>query len=175
MQKLKQRPLLQAGCCIFGDYDTEWIEQMLQEAADATGVALPMRHEIARGVMTYMEDLCPLRVVPLSFFFERLRDMLEAAGLPAVARCLRRQVPPVRLPLDELARETPLPLFFYTELGRRLEEMRSLGMNRYRFSGQRQCSLVLGQRRRTCPTQQRELRELEEYIRAATPEQQPAY
>ena len=175
MQMLKQKPLLQRGACLFGDYDAEWIEQVLQEAADAAGAALPMRHELARGVMTYMEDLCPLRIVPLSFFFERMRDMLEAAGLPAVARCLRRQVPPVSLPLDKLARETPLPLFFYTELGRRLEEMRSLGMSCYRFSGQRQCSLVLGQRRRTCPTQQRALRELEGYIRAAPPEQQPDY
>ena len=59
------RPLLQTGYCVVSDYDERWIESVLQEAADAAGVRLPFRAEIARAVLLYLEKLCPLPSVPL--------------------------------------------------------------------------------------------------------------
>ena len=33
-----KRPLLQTGHCVISDYDREWLETVLQQAADAAGV-----------------------------------------------------------------------------------------------------------------------------------------
>ncbi len=158
------RPLLQTGHCVIGDYDQEWLETVLAEAAQSAGVALPFRADIARAVLLYLEDSCPLNAVPLEYLFERIRRLLCEVGLPRIAEHLRRQAPPVDIDLDALAREAPLPLFFYEELRRRLEELRRLGLDTYRFRGQRACSLMLGRRQRTCPTQRRELAELEGFL-----------
>ncbi len=158
------RPLLQTGHCVISDYDQEWLEGVLAEAAERAGVRLPFRADIAAAVLLYLEDSCPLNAVPLEYLFERIRHMLCDIGLPRIAEHLHRQAPPVEIDLDALAKESPLPLFFYRELQRRLEELRRLGLDTYRFCGQKACSLKLGKRRRACPTQRRELAELEGFL-----------
>lgn len=157
-------PLLQTGYCVISDYGVEWIERVLQDAADAAGVRLPFRDEIARAVLLYLERECPLHAVPLEYLFERIRRMLYEVGLPLIAQNLKMQTPAVDIELDELACQQDLPLFFYTELGKRLAELRKLGLNSYNFSGKKQCSLLLGARRRVCPTQQRALEELDAFL-----------
>lgn len=157
-------PLLQTGYCVISDYGVEWIERVLQNAADAAGVKLPFRDEIARAVLLYLERECPLHAVPLEYLFDRMRSMLYEVGLPLIAQNLRVQTPPVDIELDALAGQQDLPLFFYTELGRRLAELRRMGLNTYHFSGKKECSLLLGARRRACPTQQRALEELDAFL-----------
>ncbi|HIX19079.1 MAG TPA: hypothetical protein H9862_00580 [Candidatus Akkermansia intestinigallinarum] len=158
------RPLLQTGYCVVSDYDESWIESVLQEAADAAGVRLPFRAEIARAVLLYLEQNCPLPSVPLDFLFSRMRRMLDDVGLSRVALHLRTQTPPVNIDLGSLAHERPLPLFFYTELQHRMEALRRIGVRDYRFTGKRESSLLLGNRRRSCPAQQRELAELDGFL-----------
>ena len=158
------RPLLQTGHCVISDYDRSWLEDVLQEAADNAGTSLPFREEIATGVLLYLENECPLHAVPLEFVFTRLRQALIRMGLPLIAANLRLQTPPVDIELDALAEDTPLPLFFYTELKRRMESLRRVGLTTYHFSGQKRCSLTLGDRRRACPTQARELSELNAFL-----------
>ncbi len=158
------RPVLQTGQCVIGDYDQEWLEAVLTEAAEAAGVSLPFRADIARAILLYLEESCPLNAVPLEYLFARIRRLLHEVGLPRIADHLRKQSPPVEIDLDALAREAPLPLFFYQELRRRLEELRRLGLDSYRFRGQKACSLLLGKRQRTCPTQRRELAQLEGFL-----------
>ncbi len=160
------RPVLQTGHCVIGDYDQEWLENVLAEAAEAAEVSLPFRAEIARAVLLYLEDSCPLHAVPLEYLFSRIRSLLREVGLPRIAEHLRKQAPPVDIDLDALASEAPLPLFFYQELQRRMEELRRLGLDTYRFRGWKACSLRLGKRRRACPTQRRELAELERFVAA---------
>lgn len=162
-----RRPLLQTGHCVISDYDLEWLEGVLQEAADKAGTDLPFRREIAEGVLLYLENACPLHAVPLDYLFSRLRSALTAMGLPLIAGNIRMQTPPVDIELDTLAGETPLPLFFYTELRRRMNSLRDMGLTSYHFSGKKKCSLTLGDRRRSCPTQARELRELDAFLEAA--------
>lgn len=157
-------PLLQTGYCVISDYGVDWIARVLQNAADDAGVTLPFRDEIAKAVLLYLEQECPLNAVPLDYLFGRMRTMLYEVGLPLIARHLKNQTPPVDIELDALAGKQDLPLFFYTELGRRLEELQRLGLNTYHFSGKRQCSLLLGSRRRACPTQQRALAELDAFL-----------
>lgn len=160
------RPLLQTGHCVISDYDREWLSNILQEAAEQAGTTLPLKDEIAQGILLYLEQNCPLHAVPLDYLFDRMRRLLEQIGLPLIAANLRKQTPPVDIELDTLAEEAPLPLFFYTELRRRMEGLRRIGLNTYHFSGKKECSLALGDRRRTCPTQQRALNELNAFLEA---------
>lgn len=158
------RPLLQAGQCVAADYDRQWIEALLEEAAQEAGVTLPFCREVAEGMLIYLEEYCPLKALPLEYLFARMRSALREVGLPAIADHLHQQMPPVDIELDALAGEAPLPLFFYTKLRARMEELRSLGLTAYRFSGAHRCSLVLGRRRRACPTQRRALHELQSFL-----------
>jgi len=160
------RPVLQTGYCVISDYDQQWLEDVLQEAADAAGTTLPCRGEIARGILQYLETSCPLHAVPLDYLFERMQHLLKDIGLPLIAAHLRKQTPPVDIELDELAGESPLPLFFYTALRRRMEELRHLGLTTWHFTGKKRCSLMLGARRRSCPTQRRALDELDAFLSA---------
>ncbi len=160
------RPLLQTGYCVISDYGQEWLESVLAEAAQAAGVPLPFRADIAHAILLYLEESCPLHAVPLEYLFARIRSLLKEVGLPRIAEHLRKQAPPVDIDLDALAREAPLPLFFYQELQRRMEELRRLGLDTYRFRGWKGCSLTLGKRLRACPTQRRELAELESFVAA---------
>ncbi len=159
-----RHPYLQNGEYITSDYDCEWLERVLHEAAAQAGIYMPYEHEVAQGVLRYMDNHCPLRTVPLRYFFGRLRRVLREIGLPRVAEALREQLPPVSIPLDALVSKNPLPLFFYTELRHKLDSLRRRGLTAYRFSGTHRCSLVLGRRRRSCPTQKRALLELETFL-----------
>lgn len=160
------RPALQTGHCIISDYDWRWVEHLLQEAAYHAGTTLPCSAEIAQGIMLYLEQDCPLSSVPLEYFFDRMRRLLQEIGLPLIAAHLQKQTPPVDIKLDTLAGEAPLPLFFYTALRQRMDCLRNLGLTTYHFSGKKRCSLTLGARRRACPTQQRALAELDAFLTA---------
>ncbi|MBR2126163.1 MAG: hypothetical protein IJ943_05475 [Akkermansia sp.] len=158
------RPLLQNGYCVFSDYDLAWLVNVLQEAAESAGTTLPFKEEIAAGVLQYLENNCPLHAVPLDYLFDRMRSLLNHIGLPLIATHLRKQTPPIDIELDTLAEEAPLPLFFYTELRRRMDNLRDKGLTNYHFSGMARCSFALGDRRRACPTQRRALAELNAYL-----------
>ena len=103
------RPLLQTGHCVISDYDATWLEDVLQQAADAAGVSLPFRGEIARAILLYLEEQCPLHAVPLDYLFQRIARMLRQAGLPLIADHLRLQTPPVVIDLRAMAEQSPLP------------------------------------------------------------------
>lgn len=163
MEKLS-KPLLQSGRCIVADYDTAWLERVLKESAREAGTWLPCAHEVAEGILFYLEERCPLRTLPVEFLFARIRGLLREIGLPLVADHLHTQLPPVDIELDRLAGENPLPLFFYTRLQERMNVLRELGMTTYRFSGAQKCSLVLGCRRRACPAQRQALKELRLFL-----------
>lgn len=158
------RPVLQTGHCVISDYDCGWLESVLQQAADEAGVPLPCRREIAQAIMLYLEEACPLHAVPLDYLFGRIAGMLRQAGLPLIAEHLRTQTPPVRIDLEAMAQESPLPLFFYKELSSQLAQLRQLGLTTYEFAGAETCSKLLGARQRLCPTQQRALDELNAFL-----------
>ena len=163
-----RRPYLQHGDCVTADYDCEWLEYVLHQAAERAGIFIPSEREVAQGLLRYMDRYCPLRTVPLRYFFGRVRCVLREIGLPRVAEALQEQFPPIAIPLDTLAGKNPLPLFFYAELKHRMDDLKRRGLTAYRFSGAHRCSLVLGRRRRSCPTQRRALHELEFFLSTQT-------
>ena len=159
-----KRPLLQTSHCVISDYDAAWLEDVLQQASNSAGVNLPFRGEIARAILIYLEEKCPLHAVPLDYLFQRIARMLRQAGLPLIADHLRLQTPPVVINLQELAEKSPLPLFFYNALEQQLEHLRRLGLTTYEFAGAESCSKLLGDRQRACPTQRRMLDELNAFL-----------
>lgn len=158
------KPLLQAGAYIVADYDLPWLEAVLREAAAEAGAPLPCAREVAEGILLYLQEVCPLHTLPLEYLFGRIRRLLKEIGLPRIARHVHSQLPPVDIELDTLAGENPLPLFFYAKLREQMDSLRRLGMTTYRFSGAQRCSLVLGRRSRSCPTQRRALQELRSFL-----------
>ena len=158
------RPMLQNGQCVVEDYDLQGIESLLLESAQEAGVRLPYSREVAAGVLMYLEERCRLKAMPVEYLFARMRGLLREIGLPLIADHLHDQMPPVDIELDTLAGEAPLPLFFYTRLKERMEELRRMGLTAYRFSGAHRCSLVLGRRRRACPAQRSALSELKSFL-----------
>ncbi len=162
----KNKPLLQTGSCVIGDYDLDWLEDLLDDAAQQGGVSLPFKREIAMGVMAYLENACPLRTIPLEYLFSNMRDMLEDLGLNRIAKNLRKLTPPVDVDLVAIAEEAPLPLFFYAELKRRIEKLRDLGLTTYRFTGVEDCCRRLNARQRSCPATRREQDEIVGFLQA---------
>ncbi len=158
------RPLLQTGHCVIGDYDLNWLESLLDDAAAQGQVTLPFKREIAMGIMTYLESSCPLRTLPLDYLFTRIREMLSSLGLERIAQHLRKLTPPVDVDLDMIAQQQPLPLFFYTELRKRVEQLRELGLTSYHFTGVEDCSLRLSARQRSCPATRREQDEIVAFL-----------
>ncbi len=163
----KNRPLLQTGHCVISDYEIGWMESVLSDAALRAGVSLPFKHEIAQAIMMYLEMGCTLQSMPLNFLFSRIQETLQEVGLPLIARHLRKQTPPVMISLDEIAKEDPMPLFFYAKLHERIAKLRHLGLTSYQFSGLRECALTLGARRRDCPSSQRMQREISAFLESS--------
>ncbi len=159
-----RRPYLQRGEIVTTDYDCEWLVQVLREAAEETGEHIPCEWEIAQGILLYLEHYCPLHTLPLEYFFARLRNALRELGLPRIADALEQQLPPVSIALDDIAWQNPLPLFFYANLSQKINDLQRMGLTSYRFSGAFRCSLMLGKRRRACPTQKYALQELKNFI-----------
>lgn len=158
------RPVLQSGHCVFSDYDRDWFDGILQEAADRAGVPLPFREEIVNAIMLYLETACPLNSLPIDYLFRRIRLMLANVGLTPLARHLREQTPPVEIPLDHMASRAPMPLFFFTALKTELDHLKSLGLNTYNFSGKKQCVLAMEGGKRWNRKAQALLEELDSFL-----------
>lgn len=158
-------PAIQNRACVFTDYDEKWIASLLQNAADRAGVSLPFKAEIAHSVMLYLEKHYPLGTIPLDFLMERLRSSLQRIGLPRIAAALRKETPPVKIPLDALAHTCPLPLFFYTNLRRKIESLHQSGMLNCSFSGKEECICVLSNGKHGGKAAQRISEELDSFLR----------
>lgn len=158
-------PAIQNRSCIFADYDEEWIASLLQKAADRAGVSLPFKSEIARSVMLYLEKHYPLGSIPLDFLMDRLRSSLQRIGLPRIAIELRKETPPVKIPLDALAHSCPLPLFFYSTLRRKIESLHRAGMLNCTFSGKEECVYTLSNGKHRGKTAQKISEELDSFLR----------
>jgi len=159
------RPALQTGHCVITDYNQSWIESLLLEAALRAGTGIPLVEEIAQAIILYLDKYCVQQTLPLDYLFDRIRVLLFNIGLNAVAAEIRKETPPVDISLMDIAAESSLPLFFYTKLRKRVSELRHLGLTSYHFSGLEHCSLLLGDRRRDCPTARRIRLELEAFLK----------
>jgi hypothetical protein len=140
------RPALQIGRHQVIGYDTAWLSTALKRAAAAAERDdFPFLDEIRDGVVHYLENQCPLRMLPIQQLFARMRRMLERIGCEIIAAKLEPLAPPVTVSLVETAREAGngFELAFFGALRGELEELRGAGAEEVSFTGLRECALIL--------------------------------
>lgn len=140
------RPALQIGRHQVLDYDTAWLDRALRRAAVAAEFEdFPFVEDIRGGVVQYLENQCPLRLLDLADLFERMRRMLVKIGWERIAENLRPLAPPVTISLVRAATEAGngFELAFFETLRAELAELRSAGAEEIRFVGLRESALIL--------------------------------
>ncbi|HVJ45510.1 MAG TPA: hypothetical protein VM511_03925 [Luteolibacter sp.] len=140
------RPAIQIGRHQVFDYDTAWLDDALIRAARAADQNdFPFVTEIRSGIVEYLEHACKLRLLHLHELFEKVRKMLVKIGCGHIAEHLRPIAPPLTISLVHAAMEagSGYELAFFEKLRSELEELRSHGAGEIRFTGVRECVLIL--------------------------------
>lgn len=140
------RPAIQVGRHQVLHYDTSWLGVALRRAAAAAERDdFPFVEEIRKGVETYLETRCPLRLLPLEDLFDRMRHMLQRIGCDGIAEKLEPLAPPVTLSLVGAARAAGngFELAFFEHLRKELTDLRAAGAEEVRFTGLRESAILL--------------------------------
>jgi hypothetical protein len=140
------RPAIQVGRHQVIQYDTSWLGVALRRAASAADRHdFPFVDEIRLGIEQYLETKCPLRLLPLSDLFERMKHMLVRIGCESIADKLEPLAPPVTLSLVRFAKEAGngFELAFFGQLRDELAHLREAGAEEIRFTGLREAALLL--------------------------------
>lgn len=129
------RPVLQVGRYQVSGYDSQWIREALQRAlVRAEREDFPFVEEICEGVFDYLENKCPLRLLPLPSLYEKMRRMLEQIGCENIAQALRPWAPPVQVSLLRLLEEKEcfVELSLFPILRREIDELKAAGAHQIR-------------------------------------------
>jgi len=139
-------PVLQVGRHQVVGYGTEWIDLALERAAkDANRDDFPFIDDIRDGVLHYLENRCPLRVLPLEDLYARMRRMLHKIGCPAIARHLKQLSPPVTVSLTKAAHDAGngYELVFFCLLTEDLNHLSEHGAECIRFKDIEETAMIL--------------------------------
>ncbi len=149
------RPVLQIGRHQVTGYDTQWLrDAILRGAKAAEREDFPFIDDLLEGIVHYLENKCPLRVLTIEELHARVRRMLERIGCDAIAQTLPLLAPPVTLSLSRAAKEAGngFELIFFNRIHDEIEELRTHGVEILRFTGTRDCVKMLrGVNRWTTP------------------------
>jgi hypothetical protein len=140
------RPAIQVGRHQVIQYDTTWLGVALRRAASAAERHdFPFVDEIRLGIEQYLENKCPLRLLPLSDLYERMRHMLVRIGCETIADKLEPLAPPVTLSLVRFAKDAGngFELAFFSQLRDELVHLREFGAEDVRFTGLRDAAQLL--------------------------------
>lgn len=135
------RPVLQVGRHQVTHYDTRWVIEALERAAAAANLeGFPCLHEIGEGILQYLENKCPLQMIPVSKLHDRVRHMLEAVGCSSIAEQLRPFAPPVTISLLQAARHSGpgFEMAFFERVRSEIAELRREGAADIRFTDHRE-------------------------------------
>ncbi|MEM9080945.1 MAG: hypothetical protein AAGC74_09675 [Verrucomicrobiota bacterium] len=152
------RPVLQIGKYQIAGYDTEWIETALHRASVAADRDdFPFIEDIRDGIIHYLENKCPLRLLPIEDLYSRMRRMLERIGCSAIAEQLTILTPPVTLSLARTAHEMPqgFELGFFQKLRLEVDALHHLGTEEVHFTEIREATLILSGCKRWSPSCER--------------------
>lgn len=140
------RPVLQVGRHQVIEYDTAWLADALERAAQAADRHdFPFVDEIRQGIVQYLETKCPLRLLPIDELFLRMRRMLVKIGCETIAEKLQPLAPPVTVSLVQTAHRAGngFELGFFQMLKAELDELREAGAEEIRFTGLRESARIL--------------------------------
>lgn len=163
------RPALQVGRHQVTHYDTHWLIEALRRAAAAAGLdEFPCLDEIGSGVMQYLEQLCPLRMLPVTQLQQRVRRMLHEVGCPAIASQLQAFAPPVTISLLSAAKHAGagFELAFFERIRSEVADLRHEGAAAIHFTDHREAVRLATGRDCWDTTCQRLLDELDQFIDA---------
>ncbi|MGB0992297.1 MAG: hypothetical protein ACPG32_07480 [Akkermansiaceae bacterium] len=149
------RPVLQIGRHQVTGYGTAWLkETIIQGAEKAERDDFPFVDDLLEGILHYLENKCPLRVLTIEDLHARMRRMLERIGCEAIAMELPLLAPPVTLSLLRAAKEAGngFELAFFNQIHDEIEDLKIHGCRELRFTGTRDCVKELrGVKRWTSP------------------------
>ena len=126
-------------------YESEWLAESLQQAAEQVGEEAWFAPHVAQGVEAYLRRDLQETVLPVERLEEIVRQALTAVGLPEIADCYRSLPPPTRFSLLELALAAGpgFELLFFQFLAQRLQEALETGSQRIACEDLRDCVKVL--------------------------------
>jgi len=130
-------PVLQVGRHHVTGYDTSWIRNGLARASERAGRDdFPFLDDIYDGVVHYLENKCPLRLLPIEKLNDRIRYMLQRIGYEPVARALTAMAPPITVSLETAAEEAgeTFELGFFNRLKEEIKSVREVGAEAIYFS-----------------------------------------
>ena len=88
------RPVLQVGNHQIVGYGVDWIETALNRASVAADRDdFPFINDIRDGIVHYLENKCPLRLLPIEDLYARMSRMLERIGCAAISDHLKILTP----------------------------------------------------------------------------------
>ena len=141
-------PVIQVGDYQVTNYDTFWIRQAIQGAADSVQHAeFAFVDDIYEGIVYYLENQCSLRLLKLESLYERIRHMLKRIGCESIAYALQIEAPPVTISLEKAAIEAGngYELTFYQILQDQMHGLKKLGAKEVFFDHIRESIMVLKQ------------------------------
>ena len=128
------------------DYGTDWLQQALNRASKAAGHDnLPFADDITKGIVDFLENHCPLNLLPLQDLYRKLQSTLEKLGRKDVARQLTVLAPPLEVSLTELLEQqtTPHEILFFEALRLKTENLKLAGAENLSFPDLRPTVLKL--------------------------------
>jgi len=140
------RPVLKVGDHQVAIYDTAWIETALHRATVAADRDdFPFINDIRDGIVHYLENKCPLRLLPIEDLYSRMKKMLDRIGCPAIAENLTILTPPIFLSLARTARLFPkgFELGFFQQIRDEVQKLHQLGTEEVHFTEIREATLLL--------------------------------
>jgi len=139
-------PVLKVGHHQVTGYGTEWIDRALARAAEAADRDdFPFIEDIRDGVLHYLENRCPMRVLPLEDLYARMERMLCKIGCPAIASHLEPLAPPLTVSLVQAARDAGngFELGFFKLLLEDLNQLSQCGAEEIRVKDIEETAMIL--------------------------------
>lgn len=155
------RPAILVGDRLITDYGTGWLADSLLLAAEKAGTDLPFCDDLIASIECYLEESCPLDVLPLDELYRRIKAMLKAVGLQHIAESMPTLPPPFTVSLEEIAQRTPLLLFFREELEKEIDTLHKQGVTSCAFVDRKKCVMALQGHAKWTASSQKMLEELE--------------
>ncbi len=162
------RPVLQVGRHQVATYDSQWLRDALRRAMHAADCDdFPFADEICDGMFEYLENKCPLRLLPLTKLYEKMQQMLENIGCQTIAKKLRPLAPPVQVCLKKMIEESgcAIEMVFFNQLRREMEELGGAGCFEIRLLHGRECVMTILSAKKWDKHCERLFRELCQFLR----------